>query len=88
MTRIHRDGKIVADRVAHKPPSPEGQQRMVDDWNRAHKRPGTRVRVLRDDGSTIDTIATTNAYLLGGHTATIFLKGFSGAYSLARCTAL
>lgn len=71
-----------------KPPSVAGQQRMVDEWNRAHKQLGTKVRVLRDDGSTVETIATTSAYLMGGHTAMIFLHGFSGAYSLARVTAL
>jgi hypothetical protein len=72
----------------HKPPTPAGQQRMVDDWNRAHKQLGSRVRVVRDDGSIVETIATTQAYVLEGHTAVIFLQGFSGAYSLARCTAI
>jgi hypothetical protein len=61
---------------------------MVDDWNRAHKQLGTKVRVLKDDGSTIETIATTKAYVLSGHTAVIFVHGIVGAYSLARVTAI
>lgn len=71
-----------------KPPTPERQQRMVDDWNQAHKQLGTKVCVLKDDGSTVETIATSQAYLLSGHTAVIFLHGIVGAYCLARVTAL
>ena len=69
-------------------PSLKQNERMVVEWNRAHKQVGAKVRVLKDDGSTMETIATTEAFLLGGHTACIFLHGISGAYSLARVTAL
>jgi len=80
--------KVQGPRSLKIPRSLEENKRLVEEWNREHKQLGTKVRVLKDDGSTVETIATTEAYLLSGHTAVIFLHGFTGCYSLARVTAL
>jgi hypothetical protein len=57
------------------------QRRFVERWTYPV---GTPVLARRDDGSTIDTRTTSEAWLLGGHTAVIMLDGISGCYALER----
>ncbi len=73
--------------------------RRVPDAMGAHKRrnraalkawegvpAGTRVRVTRDDGTTLDTRTRSAAYTLGDGTAVILVEGIVGAYALERVT--
>lgn len=67
-----------------KRPSMASLIRQVADWNTAHPLPGTPVIVKLDDGSEVQTRTQGDAFILGGHSAVIFLDGISGAYSLNR----
>lgn len=66
--------------------SPAALDRLVDDWNSRH-RIGDPVVVTKDDGSKVETVATTAAYVMGGHTAVIHLEGIRGCYALERVKA-
>lgn len=64
------------------------QQRLVDDWNRAHP-VGTRVKVTLDNGDVVEDVTVAygaggSAELLGGHTACVKLQG-RGCFLLSRC---
>ena len=59
------------------------QEKLVADWNRANA-VGANVIVTKDDGTEFPTITKTQAQLMGGHSAVIWLEGISGAYSLDR----
>ena len=63
------------------------QLRSIHNWNTKHP-VGTKVKVTLDDGKVIDTTTTDVAWLLGGHSAVIKLAAISGAYSLARVSAV
>lgn len=71
----------------HKPPSLKKLTEMVDAWN-ARFPVGTPVKVTKDDRSVIETTTTSEASVMGGHSAVIFLDGIRGCYDLARCRAL
>ncbi len=58
-------------------------QKMVDDWNRFYP-PGTKVIVRKDGGQMAETETKSEAWLLGGHTAVVMVKGISGSYDLSR----
>jgi len=58
-------------------------QKMVDDWNRFYPA-GTRIIVRKDSGEKVETVTTSQAELLGGHTPVIWCKGIRGAYALSR----
>ncbi len=45
---------------------------------------GIAVSVRRDDGSVLWTTTRSEAWILGGHTPVIMVKGISGAYLLER----
>lgn len=62
-------------------------QAAVDRWNRAHP-VGTRVTVRKDSGEVVETVTRTEASVLSGHTAVIWLEGISGCYLLDRVTAI
>jgi len=64
------------------------QQIKVADWNRLHPNPGVKVFVLRDDGTTLETVTRSAAWMLGGHSAVIMVEGIAGAYSLDRVTTI
>jgi hypothetical protein len=64
-------------------PNPIQTAKSVHLWNDAHA-VGAKVEVTLDDGSLKETTTTSEAWLMGGHTAVIMLEGISGAYSLAR----
>ena len=61
--------------------SAAAQQRQVDAWTHPI---GTPVAVRRDSGTVLETVTTSPAWLLGGHTAVIMVDGISGAYLLER----
>jgi hypothetical protein len=63
--------------------SPEELGRQADAWNVKHPI-GTPVIVIRDDGSAVLTKTLSLAYVLGGHTAVIFIEGISSCYALDR----
>lgn len=52
-------------------------------WNAAHL-VGREVTVELDSREKIKTKTTSEAWLLGGHTAVIMLEGISGCYALER----
>lgn len=45
---------------------------------------GQQVRVTKDDGSVLETVTTSDPWVLGGHTAVIMLEAISGCYALDR----
>jgi hypothetical protein len=56
-----------------------------DAWNRYYP-VGTPVRLLQDNGETVETRTTSNAQVLGGHSAVVWVFGFAGCYALHRVT--
>lgn len=53
-------------------------------WNRYYT-VGTRVRVYRllgDEASAIDTTTTSEAWVMGGHSAMVMVHGLSGGHAL------
>jgi hypothetical protein len=66
----------------------EDLQQAVDAWNAEHPNKGTPVRVLRDLGGHVETITTSGAYVLGGHSAVIHVEGISGCFALERVKAI
>lgn len=62
-------------------------EQLVDQWNARHNE-GTPVRVKLDGGKVIETKTASQATVLGGHSAVIWLEGISGCYALERVEAL
>lgn len=62
-------------------------QAKCDKFNAAHQ-VGTAVSVELDGGEVRETITVSEAQVLSGHTAVIWLDGISGCYDLERVTAL
>lgn len=60
------------------------QQRAVEDWNQKHPNAGVPVTVRLDSGAELETKTTSQASLLGGHSAVIWLEGVKGCYALER----
>lgn len=58
------------------------QKRLIDRWKDVPI--GTEVIVRKDSGDEVRTRTQSEAQLLGGHTAVIWLEGISGCYSLER----
>lgn len=58
-----------------------------DSFNAAHQ-VGAAVSVELDSGEIRDTVTTSEAQVLSGHSAVIWLDGISGCYDLERVTAL
>lgn len=63
------------------------QEKEVKDWNDRYP-VGQRVKVLKDSGELVETYTRSEAQVLSGHTAVIWLKGISGCYMLSRVKAL
>jgi hypothetical protein len=57
----------------------------VNDWNKKHAE-GIAVKVKKDNGVEAFTVTTSKAWMLGGHTPVIMLRGISGCYALERVT--
>lgn len=62
-------------------------QAACDKFNAAHQ-VGAAVSVELDSGEVRETITTSEAQVLSGHSAVIWLAGISGCYDLDRVTAL
>lgn len=67
--------------------SPAKEQAKVDAWNAANKS-GADVAYRRDNGKAILTKTRTEAQVLSGHTAVIWLEGISGCVDLMRVNAI
>lgn len=59
-------------------------QDEVDEWNAKYPI-GTAVIVTKDNGVQVHTKTRSEASVLSGHTAVIWLEGLSGCYALDRC---
>jgi hypothetical protein len=73
--------------MGRKAPNPREEQHRCDVWNRTNKI-GSPVPVALDLGRTLDTATRSEAVLLGGHTAVVWLEDVSGAYALDKVRAL
>ena len=62
-------------------------QAACDKFNAAHQ-VGAAVSVELDSGEVRETVTTSEAQVLSGHSAVIWLKGISGCYLLERVTAV
>lgn len=62
-------------------------QAACDKFNAAHQ-VGAAVSVELDSGAIRETFTTSEAQVLSGHSAVIWLDGISGCYDLERVTAL
>ena len=62
-------------------------QAACDKFNEAHQ-VGAAVSVELDGGEFRETVTTSEAQVLSGHTAVIWLDGIRGCYDLERVTAL
>jgi hypothetical protein len=71
--------------VSHRPPSVAQLQAACDKFNGANQ-VGAAVTVQLDGGETRETVTTSEAQVLSGHSAVIWLKGISGCYLLERVT--
>src|ERR1700722_2413076 len=68
-------------------------EELVERWNLAHPEVGIPVQVTLDNGSIVCTRTRSDAYVMGRHTAVIFLEPcpayqFTGCYSLDRVRAI
>jgi len=68
-----------------RPPSPAALQRQCDEFN-ARYPVGQSVTVRMDDGSGRSTTTRSEAQVLSGHSAVIWLDGIAGCYLLDRVT--
>lgn len=57
----------------------------VENWNKLYER-GQAVAYRKDDNTTVTTRTRTEACILGGHTAVVWLEGVSGCVALDRVT--
>ncbi|QKY09545.1 hypothetical protein [Janthinobacterium lividum] len=62
-------------------------QAACDRFNAAHQ-VGASVSVKLDSGEVRETVTNSEAQVMGGHSAVIWLDGVSGCYDLERVTAL
>ncbi|MGK5014947.1 hypothetical protein [Janthinobacterium sp. HLS12-2] len=73
--------------TSYRKPDPAKLQAACDKFNAVHQ-VGAAVRVELDGGEIRETITTSEAQVLSGHTAVIWLKGVSGCYLLDRVAPL
>jgi hypothetical protein len=72
--------------MSRRPPSAAQLQAACDEFNAANQ-VGAAVTVQLDSGEVRETVTTSEAQVLSGHTAVIWLMGVSGCYALDRVTA-
>lgn len=70
-----------------KRPSVKAECAKVDAWNAANKI-GVDVAYRRDNGKAILTKTRTEAQMLSGHTAVVWLENVSGCVDLTRVNAI
>jgi hypothetical protein len=70
-----------------KQPSKKALEHIVALWNSKYP-VGTKVQVrkLVGDVDFVETVTTSEAYVLGGHSPVIMLKGISGCFALTHCS--
>lgn len=70
-----------------RPSNPAALQRQCDEFNRRYPI-GQRVALRKDglDGAAVETTTRSEAQVLSGHSAVIWLDGVSGCYLLDRVT--
>lgn len=73
--------------MSRRPPSAAQLQAACDKFNAAHE-VGAAVTVLLDNGEVRETITTSEAQVLSGHSAVIWLEGISGCDLLERVAPL
>lgn len=66
-----------------KRPNLKALQKQCDDWN-ARYTPGSQVQLTKDSGEVIMTLPRSEAQVLSGHSAVIWLEGVRGCYALDR----
>ncbi len=66
-----------------KRPSLKEQEQACEIWNLKHP-VGSDVKVRMDSGEIKETKTRSEAQMLSGHTAVIWIEGISGAYLLNR----
>lgn len=79
------DSNCKSGRCQPRRPNPERQRELVTEWNRLNPE-GTKVNVRKDDGSTLETVTRSPAWLMGEHTAVVLVDGIAGGYMLERVT--
>jgi hypothetical protein len=67
-------------------PNAAALQKQCDDWNRDNEI-GAFVKVKMDSGEIRETRTRSEAQVLGGHSAVVWLEGISGCYLLDRVRA-
>lgn len=72
---------------SYRKPDAKKLQAACDKFNAAHQ-VGAAVSVQLDGGEIRETVTTSEAQVLSGHTAVIWLDGVSGCYDLERVTPL
>jgi hypothetical protein len=72
-------------RAARQAAATDKLQAECDNFNAANE-VGAAVTVQLDGGEVRETITTSEAQVLSGHSAVIWLKGISGCYLLERVT--
>lgn len=60
---------------------------MVNAWNSRFP-VGTPVKFRKDDGKDVETVTTSAAQILSGHSAVIWVRDVRGCYDLTRVRAL
>ncbi|HEY4365879.1 MAG TPA: hypothetical protein VGN07_01485 [Steroidobacteraceae bacterium] len=70
-----------------KRPSLAKLQKQCDDWN-AKWPVGSLVTCTKDSGDTVTTVTTSEAQVLSGHSAVIWMKDIRGCYLLDRVKCL
>lgn len=70
----------------HRQPDPKMLALQVENWNLKHQ-VGTDVTVRKDSGEVVVTKTRSQAQVLSGHSAVIWLEGIAGCYSLDRVEA-
>lgn len=68
-------------------PSQQKLQKQCDAWNSANA-VGATVKVRLDNGEMRETTTRSQAEILGGHSAVIWLEGITGCYLLDRVRAV
>lgn len=70
-----------------KQPSKKALEHIVELWNSKYP-VGTKVQVRRlvGDGEFVETVTTSEAYVLSGHSPVVMLKGISGCFALTHCS--
>jgi len=65
----------------------KAQQKKVERWNEKHS-VGQEVWAHRDNGEFFKTKTRSEAQLLSGHTAVVWIEGISGCYALSHVEAI